>query len=51
MKHIYILHAKINESNHTFIELFTSPELISEFLNKHPNIIKEQITLHEINPL
>jgi hypothetical protein len=48
---IYILHAKNTQSNHTFIELFSNPELITQFLNNHPNIIKTEITLHEINPL
>jgi len=50
MPHIYILHAKIIESNHTFIELFTSENLLNQFLTNHPNVHKLQITLHDLNP-
>jgi hypothetical protein len=51
MSNIYILHAKNVQSNHTFIELFSSEELLNKFLSNHPNISKLEITLHEINPI
>jgi len=47
---IIILHAIIPETNHTFTELFTNIENLNTFLNNHPNVTKQEITLHEINP-
>jgi hypothetical protein len=51
MPHIYILHAKNIQSNHIFIELFSSENLLNQFLSNHPNVYKLEITLHEINPI
>jgi hypothetical protein len=51
MTNIYILHATITQTNHQFIELFTSIELLNSFLQAHPECTKHEITLHEINPL
>ena len=50
MQSIYILHAKNTTYNESFIELFTSLENLNIFLSNHPNIIKVQITLHDLNP-
>jgi len=48
---IYILHATITQTNHQFIELFTSIELLNTYLQAHPELTMHEITLHEVNPL
>jgi hypothetical protein len=48
---IFILSATITETNHQFIELFTSIELLNSFIQAHPEITKREITLHEVNPI
>ena len=48
---IYILHATITETNHQFIELFTSIELLNSFTSAHPELTYQQVTLHEVNPI
>ena len=48
---IYILHATITQTNHQFIELFTSIELLNTYLQTHPELTMREITLHEVNPL
>ena len=50
MQTIYILHATNTKHNESFIELFTSIENLNIFLHNHPHIIKDQITLHDLNP-
>jgi hypothetical protein len=50
MTTIYILHANIPSSKHSFMELFTSLENLNLFLNNHPEVQKSSITLHETNP-
>lgn len=45
-----MLRAIILETNHKFIEHFTTIENINIFLNNHPNVTKLEITFHEINP-
>ncbi len=49
--HIYILHATITQTNHQFIELFTSTELLNSFIKAHPELTMREITLHETNPI
>jgi hypothetical protein len=51
MTNIYILHATITQTNHQFIELFTSIELLNSFIQAHPELTVQQTTLHEVNPL
>jgi hypothetical protein len=48
---IYILHATITQTNHQFIELFTSTELLNSFIKAHPELTVREITLHETNPI
>ena len=48
---IYILHATITQTNHEFIELFTSLNNLNEFTKAHPEITMREITLHEVNPI
>jgi glutathionyl-hydroquinone reductase len=50
MQTIYILHATNTKYNESFIELFSSLENLNLFLNNHPHINKDQITLHDLNP-
>jgi hypothetical protein len=50
MQTIYILHANIPTTKHSFMELFTSLENLNTFLNNHPEVQKSSITLHETNP-
>ena len=50
MQTIYILWAIIPETNHNFMETFTSMENLNIFLSNHPNIKQKQITLHDLNP-
>lgn len=47
---IFILSATITETNHQFIELFTTDELLKKFIKAHPEITVREITLHETNP-
>lgn len=47
---ILILHAKRTDFDHEFIELFTSMDLLNNFLSNNPNVQKVEITLHEVNP-
>ena len=49
-EHIFILHGKRTDFKHDFIELFTSIEQLEGFLFNHPEVIKVQITWHEVNP-
>jgi succinate dehydrogenase hydrophobic anchor subunit len=48
---IYILHATITQTNHQFIELFTTNELLNDFVKAHPELTVRSITLHEVNPI
>lgn len=47
---LFILWAIIPETNHTFMEIFTTIENLNTFLNNHPEVQKTSITLHELNP-
>lgn len=49
---MYILHATHTQFGyiHKFIELFSSRELITTYLNNHPEVTKVEITYHDINP-
>jgi hypothetical protein len=49
-EYIFILHAKRTDFKHDFIELFTSIERLEGFLFNHPEVIKCEITWHEVNP-
>lgn len=49
-QHIFILHGKRTDFKHDFIELFSSIEQLEGFLFNHPEVIKVQITWHEVNP-
>lgn len=51
MQNIFILHATLEKSKHTFMELFTSMENLNTFLNNHPEVTKLEITLHDLNPI
>lgn len=46
---MFILWAMNGE--HEFIELFSSIELLNQFVHNHPQIRVLQITFHEINPI
>ena len=48
--YIYMLHAKRTDIKHDFVELFSSMDQLEGWLFNHPNIIKCEITLHEVNP-
>ena len=48
--HIYILHATNTQTNHEFIELFTTDELLKKYIKAHPELTVREITLHETNP-
>ena len=48
--HIFMLHAMRTDIKHEFVELFSNMEQLEGFLFNHPNIIKLQITIHELNP-
>lgn len=48
--HIFMLHAKRTDFKHDFVELFTSIEQLEGFLFNHPEVIKVQITWHEVDP-
>jgi hypothetical protein len=50
MTNIYILHATITQTNHQFIELFTTNELLNKYIKAHPELTVREITLHETNP-
>jgi len=50
MTTIYILHATITQTNHQFIELFTSTELLNSYIQAHPELTKREITIHFTNP-
>lgn len=47
---IYMLHAHYSTHDHKFIELFTSISTLEHFLANHPEIIKDEITSHDIDP-
>ena len=47
---VFILDATIIETNHNFIEIFTSEENLKSFLARHPEIVKNGITVHDLNP-
>jgi len=54
MQSIFILHAYLiqnDQSKHDFIECFTSMIHLMAFLEKHPEVTKKQITMHDVNPL
>ena len=48
--HVYVLWAKRTDFNHEFMEVFSSIEQLEGFLFNHPEIIKQEITYHEVNP-
>ncbi|QGH72178.1 MAG: hypothetical protein [Caudovirales sp. ctOwN3] len=48
--YIYMLHAMRTDIKHEFVELFSSMEQLEGFLFNHPKIIKQEITIHELNP-
>ena len=54
MQSIFILYAYLieeDQSKHDFIECFTTIEHLTTFLQNHPNVVKTQITMHDINPI
>lgn len=48
---IYMLHAKRTDIKHDFIELFTSMEKLQAFLHNNLNVVKQQITLHDVDSM
>ena len=50
MQQIFILWATETSSGHEFIELFTSIEKLTTYLQNHPEVVKTQLTMHEVNP-
>jgi hypothetical protein len=50
LTYIYMLLAKRTDMKHEFVELFSSMDQLEGWLFNHPDIIKCQITLHELNP-
>lgn len=48
--YIYMLHAKRTDFKHDFVELFSSMDQLEGFLFNHPEVIKCEITIHELNP-
>lgn len=50
MRTIYILHGNLPETNHVFMELFSTMKRLERFLEAHPEVIKQSITLHEVDP-
>lgn len=45
---VYVLWAQSGE--HRFSEIFTSPEKVEEYLKNHPDVVKKEVTMHELNP-
>lgn len=50
LTYVYILWAKRTDIEHEFMEVFTSIDQLEGFLFNHPEIIKCEISLHEVNP-
>lgn len=50
MNSVYILSAHRTDYSHVFIEVFSSMEALERFLANHPEVEKDEITLHEVNP-
>jgi hypothetical protein len=53
-KVVYLLHAKRpyedNSNFHHFVEAFTDMTKVNEYLAKHPDVTKKEVTLHEVDP-
>jgi hypothetical protein len=47
---IHILHGMVIDPCHKFIELFTSAEKLEEYLVAHPEVVKLEHSLHEVDP-
>ena len=48
--HVFVLWAKRSDFKHEFMEIFTTIEQLEGFLFNNPNVIKLEITWHELNP-
>ena len=48
--YIYMLHAKRTDMKHDFVELFSSMDQLEGWLFNHPDILKCEISIHEVNP-
>lgn len=51
MKIVFILHAHRTDFEHKFIEIFSDPALIETFLQQNQHVVKDEITLHEVDPV
>lgn len=48
--YVFVLWAKRKDFKHEFMEIFSSIDQLEGFLFNHPEIIKVEITYHEVNP-
>ena len=50
LRYVYMLHAKRTDFKHEFVEIFSSMDQLEGWLFNHPETVKCEITIHEVNP-
>ena len=50
LRYVYMLHGKRTDFKHEFVEIFSSMDQLEGWLFNHPETVKCEITIHEVNP-